>query len=102
MFRNTENDGTRLVRKSQHQYLGQEFADLSGRKIHHRRYLTAQKILRRIVNGELGAGSLVPNDAPKINREFQSRFSRFRKRLDLDNGSDANVDRQELIYGYHR
>jgi hypothetical protein len=95
--RRNQHHLTIFVGKAERQHLGHEFADLPRRKIHDRRHQSADQVIWTVMRCNLGARPLKANERPEIDLQFIGRLSCLRKRLDLDDPADADIDGQELV-----
>src|SRR6185437_16466978 len=76
-----------------------ELADLTRREIDDGRDLPADERARLIVLRDLRARFPGADALPEIDDQLQRGLARLRKRLDRDDGADANVDGEELVEG---
>ena len=83
------------------QNLGKEIGDLPGREVHHGQNLLAHKLLRTVMVGDLGGGTLDPQLLAHVHLQLIGRLTGLFKILRADNGAHADIQLQKIIKACH-
>src|SRR5690606_35519823 len=87
------------IGESQGENFGNEFANLARWEVDYRHNLTANQLLGRVVDRDLGGGFLHADLGTEIDAQLDCWLACFWIRLRLDHRADADVYRKKIIEG---
>src|SRR3954453_3846 len=96
-FGSDQHDCALRVGKAQREDFRHQRADLPWRKVDDGRHLTADQRFWSVILRQLSRRFLYPDQGAEIDEQLERGLARFRKRLGLDDGADADVDREKLL-----
>src|SRR4051794_6758389 len=96
-LRSDQHDCALRIGKAQREDVRHQRADLPWRKVDDGGDLTADQRFGSVILRQLSRRFLHADHGAEIDEELERGLARLRKRLGLDDGANADVDRDELL-----